>query len=408
MKLGLPLKLAIGIVVVFGLLLAGMALYMPFWYRYQLYQLRSDDPGKRTAAAKAVAARGKAAMPYIKEWLKSEGDKTFTGACLVLEKMEGDTWRQAVNEIDRILNGSQSKKTDAAARLVYKKRYILPICHTGFSWKHYSEQPNARRNICIYIISQEENDIVRQCAIGALIDIRNSSVMELLIETIKNDSDMIVRITVACVFGVIGDPIAVEALIYALEHDRSHSVRWHAACALAEINDARAIEPLITILRNNPDSYVRNNIAIALAGFDDKRIDSVLEATRNNKDAAAVIALAWRNGGVDLELANMLELDYKDGSVNYLCVFLDDAKARWGNASAIESLLPEIAGSSLLLRRFHVDVFSRVCDGFVGFYKKNIEAQVKQARAIEAWYKKNKHRLAWDAKKRKYFLRGKE
>jgi hypothetical protein len=174
----LHLLLAIGILVVFGLLICGMMLYLPFWYRIQRSRLLSPDAAVREAAASKVADDGRRAEPYLKEWLDSNDVRMVVGAdmvivillknesaawvkdleekavsrlaaggkevipyvrgllqseddvkvahgCKVLEEMEGDAWKELLPEIERILDGKPSHKTDAAAELILKKDFIF-------------------------------------------------------------------------------------------------------------------------------------------------------------------------------------------------------------------------------------------------------------------------------------------
>jgi hypothetical protein len=88
------LLLAIGIILVFGLLYAGFCMYEPLWFRYQEMYLASSDPDEIDAAAKAVAEKGKPAVPYVEKWFRSGDDALFLGACLVMEKMNGPYWKE--------------------------------------------------------------------------------------------------------------------------------------------------------------------------------------------------------------------------------------------------------------------------------------------------------------------------
>ena len=141
--------LAIGILVVFGLLLLGFFTYEPAWFKYHAWQMESDNPvvweaaverlaakggrarpylekwlessndklvicsclvlmesgntAAREAAIEKLAARGEPAIPYIKQWLQSDRDIRVINACKVLQKMDEDAWKQALPELERIL-----------------------------------------------------------------------------------------------------------------------------------------------------------------------------------------------------------------------------------------------------------------------------------------------------------------
>jgi HEAT repeat protein len=478
MKLGLPLKLAIGIIVVFGLLLAGMALYMPFWYRYRLYQLRSDDAGKRETASDAVAIRGKSAMPYIKEWLKSKGDKTFAGACLVLEKMEGETWKQALPELERVLEGHPSDKTNAAAELVFDKEYDCTYvmeyhrgrgreCPSELKWKHYSNEPAIKRNICIFILNKEADPVLRiraveqlivvgcrfsaeslinaaridsdsevrryaawalgeigdKCAVNILINLlENESVSEIresaasalgkigdsrafgpLLAALENDSDCSVQGEAAEALGAIGDTSAVEPLIHALKNAPNCLVHTPAAFALSAIGDHRAVTPLIEDIVNASSHHYRETLAISLAFFKDERVDTALMSVRQKKDITSAIVLGWRNGDTDLEYTNGI-----DNSEYYSRHLLDTAWARWGCLNSLKKVLETLHAQYFhyWLEPFQVDIIARMPDGFPEYdIKANRTMRKKQAAAMKEWYQKHKKRLVWNGKERRYYLR---
>jgi hypothetical protein len=131
-------------------------------------------------------------------------------------------------------------------------------------------------------------------------------------------------------------------------------------------------------------------------------VRDALKTARNRKNKGAAIALAWQSGGDDLESAGKLEIIEN----TTLRVFLADARARWGGGNEVEKIILDLYDPHYILHRFHADVFSRMPEGFPVFdFKANYAAQKKQAEAVKAWYEKNKDRLAWDAKARKYFLR---
>jgi HEAT repeat protein len=270
MQDSLPLKLGISILVVFGLLLAGMALYMPFWYRYQLRQLRSDHAGERGAAAEAIAARGKGAMPYIKEWLRSGGDKTAAGACLVLEKMDGSAWKDALEELEKILDHARSEKTDAVAMLFLKKKYGVVLKQyemyfssykydNKFTFYKYDNKSLRKKNILLCFLYKAEKEAFRSAAIYTLsAEYKDATDIFYHTNTVfREDKSGKVRATAADVLGEIGDKRAVETLINALKNDSDSEVRKRAVIALGEIRAAEVVEHLIISLKKDPDSKVR-------------------------------------------------------------------------------------------------------------------------------------------------------
>jgi hypothetical protein len=236
-------------------------------------------------------------------------------------------------------------------------------------------------------------------AADALGEIGDPSAVEPLIGALEDDFDSEVRESAADALGMIGAPRAVEPLIGVLENDSDSDVRRLVADALGKIGDARAVGPLVTALENDSDSNVRLCSAAALAGFECDRVRDALKAARDRKNKCAAIALAWQIGGDELESAGKLEV------INELPLrILVYARARWGDMSAVEEIIFEQPYLFYFIPRFRADVFSRMPAGFPEYdFKANYATREKQAETVKAWYEKNKDRLAWDAKARKYF-----
>jgi HEAT repeat protein len=556
MKIGLNLKLAIGILLVFGLLLLGMALYHPVWYRVHRRQLESKDTAAREAAADAVAARGAHAIPYIRRWLRSNYEPLITGACLVLEKMEGDTWEDALPELGEILDGLPSARTDEAASV------FIAQCFDYWT-VYYSEKYPARyRNVEIYLLSNSDHwldrcyaaeylgDLGDKCAIEplyralqteyddvsfvgksiealvkidenlaveplisllgnntswtkrydaviALGEIADRRAVEPLINVFQNDPAFDVRVEAIIALGKIGDPAlveilskillcykkvdfsalsaralwriqdarAIEPLTCALKNNSNYMARHSAARALGDIGEAVSVEPLISALENDSVGIVRSGAARALgrigneravealasaiwkeqnswtvdriatalgiigtgkalepliafyenassmsveasisfATFRDERVTGILRKARDNKNITAAIALGWQNGVEDLVIAEkMINPNIGD---EYREAFHACTRARWGDASEIDTVISQLLEHWNFLERFYMDVFSRMPEGFPEYdYKANYAVRNKQIKTMNAWYDKNKDRLAWDAKARRYCL----
>ncbi len=377
------LKLGIGIIVVFGLLIAGFALYEPVFFKYYEWRLRSDNPEMRAAAAKAVAGRGEQAMPYIKEWLNSKNDSRVISACLALEKTDEKLMCTVEKELFGLLDGPISDITNAAAK---------SILESGIDWKKkLHEQPGKLASIYAYcLIFGEQTYFETKCGWFDL-------------DSLPGDKDE--RRTAAIELGNIRENKAVPQLIQALLNDNSSNVLECAAWSLCRIGDRRAIEPMIEILENctNDTSGMRLiACSVALAQYKDKRIDEVLTITlkgRNENDGAR-IALLWRNGGDSSELMSRISLIGRCG----LDDFLGCALLRWGDKIGIEMFINNVPWWSRLY--YHVDAISRMPENFPEYdFTATPTTRKKQVAAIKEWYKKNKHRLAWDAEKRRYYLK---
>ncbi|TET39513.1 MAG: hypothetical protein E3J72_00360 [Planctomycetota bacterium] len=288
MKIGFNLKLGLGIVLVFGLLILGMILYEPVWYKIQVGRLASDNPSVRESTAKKIAAEGEKAMPYLKRWLNSESGKGVTAACLVLEKMDADMWQQCLPDILKILRGPTSEITDTASALVYDLGYA---CDENLSWRNFWDEPTVRRNICIYILKSGKNETLRATAASLLGRIGDGRAVTFLLKALSSDGDPDVRKCAARALGAIGRNCPVKPLILAL--DRDPKVRGCVVDILGKIDDPRVVEPLIKVVRNEPDWQLRRSAAEALGEIRDKRavepLCAALSADNNSnvRDAAA-------------------------------------------------------------------------------------------------------------------------
>jgi HEAT repeat protein len=384
MQDSLPLRLGISLIVVFGLLFTGMALYMPFWYRYQLWQLRSANPDGRDAAAEAVAACGKAAMPRIKEWLKSKSDRTVAGACLVLEKMEDDTWEDALEILEPMLDHARSEKTDAVAILFFEKKYAVQIEQWSYRYDFdkYDDKPIRQKNMLLCylykarqtrlrqaavnaleskfhdapdlfyhiknVLQNDKNEYVRTVAAAVLGRMLDSRVVEPLIESLEKDSSLYVREKAAFALGKTSCKQAVEPLIKALENDSVSDVRRNAADALGEIGDKRALEPLIKALENDSDSNVRWCAADALGKIGDKRAVEPLVKVLEN-DSVSTVRL-WAAGALGKigdkcvvePLIKALENDSNSG----VRLWATDALGIIGDTRAMEPLIKALENDS--------------------------------------------------------------
>jgi hypothetical protein len=114
------LKLAIGIVVLFGLFHIGYFLYEPVWFKIQEQRLRSDDPATVESTAAAIAEKSKTAIPRIRDWLLSQDDLLSAGACCVLIKIEKQSWSFLLPEVVALFNSERKKPREAAEKLLRK------------------------------------------------------------------------------------------------------------------------------------------------------------------------------------------------------------------------------------------------------------------------------------------------
>jgi HEAT repeat protein len=416
MNRGFFLKLVIGIVAGFGLLTAGFYVYEPVWFKIQEYRLMSDDPATVQSAARAIAEKGKSAIPRIRNWLKSPSDRLVIGACKALENMSGDTWQEVLPELEIILKGKNQSRDDASASVIFIKEYACFIDDAGISgplrWKHYQEDKEIRFKILHYILSnidetywiinaieelrllgdnravlplikilESNSDLnIRYLTVLALCDFVDKRAIPTLIKSLKLDPESIVRAEAATALN-IGGAQAVFPLIEALENDSSPIVRSSAAFALGIIGDKNAVIPLINALDKDANAEVRMRSAESLNKFRDDRANGVLKKTFDNDSnpevriwcAFTLIEIGDKNA-LDFFIKN---LDMILNPDRFTCSFLEIA--------LILGRLPEECP--------HFD------------FDENLSKRIMQTTSIKDWYEKNKFRLAWDGEKRKYFLK---
>jgi hypothetical protein len=483
MKLGLHLKLAIGIVVVFGLLLLGFLVYEPVWFKVQEWRLLSDDLSTIDAAANAVAGKGKRAIPYIRKWLRFGGNARINYACLTLDKMQGNTWEKALLELEEILSGDSSGK-NTVAKFFYKKGWFCePDGTWKVSWKHFRGEPAAKRNLCNYVLANEKDQEKRRIATLALSYIDSSRCDDVVYKVLKNDPYFMVRAHAVWVLSKtsfqraekamaraalcdsneyvrgnavwtlsrIGTPDAWKCILEVIDNDNSDAVREWAAASLSELREKKADKPLIRILKtdksprirffaleglgmtgderalgpilyaleNDSDESVRACAAFNLLWYSEEAAQKAMEKAGELGNPGANLALFWKYGGTlsdetRKELGNVsfsLCLGYDGGitmrTFDYEYI-IASAELKWGNSSALESLFVPFHRTYKRHTYFIAEAFSRLPENFPR-YDYDMEADYKTAKPkvkkMKKWYEKNKLRLAWDEKKRRYFLR---
>ncbi len=421
----LHLKLGIGIVVVFGLLLAGFALYEPVWFKYYEWRLGSDNAATRESAARVIAAKEKKALPYVEEWLTSGNEKTVIRALGILEYMNAEEWTALLPEIEEILRGMPSRITSRAAGFIYSMKRPVEVirkpaagCDDGVewsgeeitvNWKEYENDRKIIRNICLYILDMENDSFIVSSAASKLIYFRDKSVIMPLIRILKSGNACGEISPVINILSAFSDKRAVEPILGILEQRPDSMVCWNAIMALAKIRDTRAVNPLINLMLSEKIHFARNSYgslrvnktnletvdlkqwcAVALTQFESPETYNALEKARLRGNDAAVFALALMRGGKDLALAREMNKTGRE----FLQAYLEIAEARHGNMKALHSFLEEP-------RKFYHTY--RLDFGVIKILP--IKKPIDDPDDLRNWYKKNKHRLAWDADKHKYFLK---
>ena len=146
-------------------------------------------------------------------------------------------------------------------------------------------------------------ETVRSCAIKALTNFDDPRVIEILIETIKDDSVLLsMRSSAIRAIVNVNDPRVVDILIetlednYAIEKDNL-ILRWNAIKALGEVKDPRSIRTIIEVLSYCPNHIVkretRKYVIDALEKFDKENVVDTLIEMLKNKDAKVREGVVW-------------------------------------------------------------------------------------------------------------------
>jgi HEAT repeat protein len=298
MKLSLPLKLGIAVVAAFALLIISLSIYRPLRFRWLQSRLQSADAGVREKTIKSIASEGSKAIPYIRRWLMSENNALGTGSCRALAEMKGDTWKAALKELERILDGPPSELTDTVASILEKEPstwiYNRSPGHAEIEWKKYKKHPARRRNILCYILSHCKEKEIRGTAAYNLGELWDTQAVERLL-SLLNDEE--VRNNVVHALGEIGDSRALEPLMNAFLAEEDSGNLWNYAYALGKINNPDAVKPLLACLGKaaGGDTTRDQTIITALGELCDLRaVEPLIDILKNHsvRDVRIMAAMA--------------------------------------------------------------------------------------------------------------------
>ena len=151
--------IAIGILVLAALGAGGLYLYFKSkWFKKQVQNLASVNAATRDAAIREINDRIRRTMACVIKGLASGKDEDIRDACLVLQVVEGNAWKAARPQLEEILSCPPSARTDAVSAFFYNKGLTFDM---QLSWEQFENQPEAQRNICIYVLVHENNNAMR-------------------------------------------------------------------------------------------------------------------------------------------------------------------------------------------------------------------------------------------------------
>jgi hypothetical protein len=235
----LHLKLGIGIIVVFGALIAGFYLHEPLWFKIQEWRLVSDNVLTREAAAKSVADKGGPARPYIEKWLGLSSPLLVASACEVLKNTEGDFWKDYIEQLEKILGGPPSAMTDAVAALML--HHGFKQTHDGHGNTKYSFLSDKnldakKRNIFIYL-SKSDDESVRKEMVSELPFYEDAYAEQRLLDMLRTDPSVEVRKEVVSAIRrsfLKNADLCLKAMSKALESDPEPEVRLEVIDAMQQ------------------------------------------------------------------------------------------------------------------------------------------------------------------------------
>ncbi|TET37277.1 MAG: HEAT repeat domain-containing protein [Planctomycetota bacterium] len=231
MKIGLPLKLGLGVILLFAVMLAFVFSYKPLHYRWLESMLMSSEASEREKAFASIRSDGPTATPYLERWLESENDKLFLAACRILVKVNPDILDKYHARLHRLVNGKPSPFTDDAA---------AAIDHRVSDWMdRYDDDPARQRNMYCYRLKYHESWKVRKNAAQALGHLRDPDGIARLINASTKEKNPNVRQSVVWALGEIGDERSVEPLQEATANDKDEDVRRLSSDALQKIKSRK-------------------------------------------------------------------------------------------------------------------------------------------------------------------------
>jgi HEAT repeat protein len=262
---------------------------------------------------------------------------------------------------------------------------------------------NRAVTVLINTLESDTNTDVRWMAAYALFQIGDNRAIEPLIQALENDKEYIIRERAAEFLGNFQDKRALNPLIRKLESELEPPVRWRIVLALGYIGDRIAFDPLIKVLKYDPQPFVRYGAAIALASIGDTRAINPLELSTasdpdNDVKDYCLISLMWLNGK-EYPLIEHKKYSRKDEYYRY-------AKARRGDLTNFSDSFSDLYGGEFIFLPMHIDFISRMPDECPRVdYMMSGAIWRNNIKQFTEWFEKNKSRLAWDAEKRKYYLK---
>ncbi|TET36007.1 MAG: hypothetical protein E3J72_09600 [Planctomycetota bacterium] len=358
MKPGLPLKLGIVVIALFGVVIAGMFSYEPLRYKWLESRLQSDNDATRKKAINILISDGTKAVPHIRRWLVSEKEALMEGAIIALAGTGYDNLRPALPEIETACSNpvlENSAELDA----------LMQVIITGLAEGGGDSLPVCRRWLRL------KNDKLITSACKALTQTKNKNWINAKPELEKILDAPLSPATHAAASVLYKHgfdwrneysgkyTIRRNILCHILRYSEDENKRYSAAVKLAEKADEIALGEII--------AYIQNATGL------DKRIRSMNSRGRlghRMTRASSLFGALERKGGPRTLVLLVEELTKNRASKDTRSKIIEVLKRTY-------SRMPDF------------------CPEFDPDAKEEI--QKKQAEKVRKWYERYKDRLKWDA-----------
>lgn len=459
MKFGI--KYTAGLFCFIFLIIFFIIFFEPVWFVYYRNKLISDNVEEAGTASELLARKKFKAIPYLRKWMLSREKELAVRSISVLDKMDDDVWKEGLPELEIILSNDYSEKTNAAARLVLDKKYILndiqvyswdyKFLEQEYKWKKFANNHKAKVNICRFIFESEYDENLQLFAVDTIahmlgksafrfykklvcnavgsknkkrllnhvIDkfgvIRNSEaipVLKKLYSINKGDKSKIIKS-----LGLIGGDdaaIVINEIYNSINHNTNPELKCPLMRAIGRIGSSKSAEILIKNLeRIGQDGTDLSELAkealIASMFIADNRIDGILKKKLANimigeTSTWLIFTIYWRTGVIPKPFSKE---DIKSVDIGGLLGMLADA--RWGDKKSLHSIVNLGLNSRLIYTYPYINYLNKLVkrvplelqEIIVG----RVESRNSNKQSAKDWIKNNYRRITWDKKRNIYILK---
>lgn len=235
----------------------------------QLALAKDEEPEIRALAARTLAARGEAAVPYLCDALATDGDvEVRRSAARALGKISG-------TELEPFLSERFSKERSpsvqaAIAGVLDQKGWTPEPSYDALRYYYILDKDSvierqAQDFLPVLIESLETADPgICKTSVQVLGRIGSQAAVAPLLAILESDKPIPLKISAVESLGRIGGDTAATSLLNILRNGRHSDLRVRAVRALRQICGATAVTPFLAVLADDPSKYVRREVATAL------------------------------------------------------------------------------------------------------------------------------------------------